>query len=44
MRELAGVEAVGLNVRADNAAAIQLYGSLGFTHQCPFFEAIAAER
>jgi ribosomal protein S18 acetylase RimI-like enzyme len=42
MRELAGVETVGLNVRADNAAAIQLYESLGFTQFCPFYEAIAA--
>ena len=42
LRELAGVETVGLNVRDDNAAAIQLYESLGFTHHCPFYEAIAA--
>jgi ribosomal protein S18 acetylase RimI-like enzyme len=41
MRELAGVETVGLNVRADNATAIHLYESLGFTHHCPFHEAIA---
>lgn len=41
MRELAGVETVGLNVRADNAAAIHLYESLGFTQHCPFYEAVA---
>ena len=42
MRELAGVETVGLNVRADNAAAIHLYESLGFAQHCPFYEAIGA--
>jgi ribosomal protein S18 acetylase RimI-like enzyme len=41
MRELADVETVGLNVRAGNAAAIQLYESLGFTRHCRFSEAIA---
>lgn len=41
MRELAGVETVGLNVRADNAPAIRLYESLGFTRHCEFYEAIA---
>lgn len=41
MRELAGVETVGLNVRADNAPAIRLYESLGFTHHCEFYEAVA---
>jgi ribosomal protein S18 acetylase RimI-like enzyme len=40
MRELAGVETVGLNVRADNAGAIHLYESLGFTQHCGFYEAI----
>jgi ribosomal protein S18 acetylase RimI-like enzyme len=40
MHELAGVETVGLNVRADNAAAIHLYESLGFTQHCLFYEAI----
>lgn len=42
LAELAGVETVGLNVRADNAAALQLYESLGFTRHCTFVEAIAA--
>ena len=41
MRELAGVETVGLNVRADNAPAIRLYESLGFTRHCEFYEAMA---
>ena len=40
MRELAGVETVGLNVRADNAAAIGLYESLGFVRHCDFYEAL----
>lgn len=39
---LAGVGTVGLNVRADNAAALQLYESLGFTRHCTFFEAVAS--
>jgi GNAT superfamily N-acetyltransferase len=39
--ELAGVETVGLNVRADNDAARHLYESLGFTRHCQFYEAIA---
>ena len=41
MRELADVKTVGLNVRADNAAAIQLYESLGFAQHCLFYEALA---
>ena len=41
MRELASVETVGLNVRADNAAAIGLYESLGFVRHCEFYEALA---
>ena len=44
MHELAGIETVGLNVRADNAAAIALYESLGFAIHCPFFEAVAVRR
>ena len=36
----AGVETVDLNVRCDNAAVIQLYESLGFTHHCPVYETI----
>jgi ribosomal protein S18 acetylase RimI-like enzyme len=42
MRELAGVETVGLNVRADNVAAIHLYESLGFARDCQFYEAIGS--
>jgi ribosomal protein S18 acetylase RimI-like enzyme len=39
--ELAGVETVGLNVRADNDAAVHLYESLGFARYCQFYEALA---
>ena len=39
--ELAGVETIGLNVRADNDAALQLYESLGFARHCQFYEALA---
>jgi ribosomal protein S18 acetylase RimI-like enzyme len=38
---LTGVETIGLNVRADNAAALQLYESLGFARHCQFYEALA---
>jgi GNAT superfamily N-acetyltransferase len=38
---LAGIETVGLNVSADNRAAIHLYESLGFVRHCPFVEAVA---
>jgi len=38
--DLAGLETIGLNVRADNAAAIHLYDSLGFRRHCEFFEAL----
>lgn len=38
---LAELETVGLNVRAGNAAAIQVYESLGFRKYCEFFEALA---
>jgi ribosomal protein S18 acetylase RimI-like enzyme len=41
MRELASVETVGLNVRADNGAALSLYESLGFGRHCRFYEAVA---
>ena len=38
---LAGVETIGLNVRADNDAALRLYESLGFARHCEFYEALA---
>ncbi len=41
LHELAGIETVGLNVRADNDAAIPLYESLGFTRHCKFSEGLA---
>jgi ribosomal protein S18 acetylase RimI-like enzyme len=39
--ELAGIETIGLNVRADNDAALHLYASLGFARHCEFYEALA---
>lgn len=43
LHELAGIETIGLNVRADNDAAIHLYESLGFERYCEFYEALAAK-
>jgi ribosomal protein S18 acetylase RimI-like enzyme len=42
IHELAGIETIGLNVRADNTPAIRVYESLGFVRYCEFFEALAA--
>lgn len=41
LHELAGIETIGLNVRADNDAAIRVYESLGFVRHCDFREALA---
>ena len=41
IRQLAGIETVGLNVRIDNDAAIRVYESLGFVRHCDFREALA---
>jgi ribosomal protein S18 acetylase RimI-like enzyme len=42
LNELAGVETIGLNVRADNHAALHLYESIGFARHCEFFESLAS--
>jgi ribosomal protein S18 acetylase RimI-like enzyme len=41
LHELAGIETIGLNVRADNDAAIRVYESLGFVRHCDFREGLA---
>ena len=38
---LAGIETIGLNVRADNSAALRVYESLGFARHCEFYEGLA---
>ena len=42
--ELAGGGTIGLNVRADNDAAIRMYESLVFVRHCDFREALAKRR
>ena len=44
VNELRDVATIGLNVRADNAAAIRVYESLGFVRHCGFLEAVAYNR
>ena len=44
LAELQDVKTIGLNVRADNAAAIHVYESLGFVKHCDFVEALAIGR
>ena len=44
LAELAGVETIGLNVRAHNVAALNLYESIGFVRHCPFYEGVATPR
>ena len=41
IHELAGIATIGLNVRADNTAAIRVYESLGFVKHCDFTEGLA---
>ena len=41
LHELQDLPTIGLNVRADNAAAIRVYESLGFVKHCHFTEALA---
>ena len=44
LHELQDVETIGLNVRADNAAALAVYAALGFARHRPFYEAVAHQR
>lgn len=43
LTKLRDIETIGLNVRADNVAAMRVYESLGFVKHCGFHEAIALE-
>jgi ribosomal protein S18 acetylase RimI-like enzyme len=38
---LSGIATIGLNVRADNDAALHLYESLAFSRHCLFYEGLA---
>jgi ribosomal protein S18 acetylase RimI-like enzyme len=40
---LRDIDTIGLNVRANNAAAIRLYESLGLARHCEFYEAVATK-
>jgi ribosomal protein S18 acetylase RimI-like enzyme len=44
LHRLRHLETIGLNVRADNAAAIRVYESLGFAKHCDFVEGLATVR
>jgi GNAT superfamily N-acetyltransferase len=44
LHALRDIETVGLNVRADNPAAIKLYEGLGFAKHCEFVEGLAIAR
>ena len=41
LEALTGIETIGLNVRADNDAALHLYEALGFSRHCQFYEGLA---
>ena len=43
LNDIRDLETIGLNVRADNLAAIRVYRSLGFKRHCEFREALATD-